>query len=66
MTNRQKYITKKNEHDMMMDIRKNTDHCPIHAVSGKAIVPNRYGVGCITKIENCSSCINDWLNKKEN
>lgn len=65
MTNRQKYITKKNEHDMMMDIRKHTDHCPIHAISGEAIVHKKYGVGCIAETKNCSSCIDSWLNKKE-
>ena len=66
MTNREKYFTRKNEHDMMMDIRKNTEACPIYAVSGEGHLHEKHGAACILDIGNCSSCINGWLNRKEN
>lgn len=64
MKNRQHYITRKNEHDMMLEIRRNTGCCPIRAVSGIVILPERYGVGCIADMAGCSRCINDWLNRE--
>lgn len=64
MKNRQYYITNKNEHDMMMDIRLNTNGCPIYILTGRSHLHERHGVACILDIGNCSSCINDWLNRE--
>lgn len=65
MTNREKYFTRKNEHDMMMDIRLNTNSCPIYILTGRSHLHEKHGAACILDISNCSSCINDWLNRKE-
>lgn len=68
MTNRQVYITKKNEYDMMMDIVKNTNVCPVYAISGK---PTQGETFCLImtyqprNLKSCSACIQKWLNEDE-
>lgn len=62
MTNRQKYITRCNEFDMMLKIRKSTVCiCPIRAVKGEFPANNR----CKASIEDCKTCIQKWLNNEE-
>lgn len=34
MKNRERYITSRNEYDLMLDIERNTRICPIRAVAG--------------------------------
>lgn len=38
MTNREKYITKRDEYDLMMEIKNRTRECPIKAVSGDTML----------------------------
>ena len=59
MDNRMKYITKRNEYDLMLSILRNTKACPIYAVSGQEIPcdPNDKN--------NCKKCIQNWLNDKQ-
>lgn len=65
MTNRKKYITKRNEYDLLCDIRKYTHTCPVFAVSGDH--PQGYHLyGCAQNEEKCNRCIQTWLNKEEN
>lgn len=63
MKNREKYITKRNEYDLMMAIQHNaTDqtntfipYCPISVITGNILE------GC-GKNESCEQCIQHWLN----
>lgn len=69
MTNRERYITKRDEYDLMMTIRDQIKgvgtYCPIRAVSGK-------GRKCILKeiivsqfpVRACETCIQNWLNEE--
>ena len=62
MTNREKYITKRDEYDLMMAIKANIEHghhCPIKAVSGQY----EYSM-CLKYSYICSSCCQDWLNEE--
>lgn len=75
MTNREKYITKRNEYDMMIAIQdrldKQEDHCgwcevhrigcSIELISGSR--PNREDCMYAT-YDRCDSCIQRWLNEK--
>ena len=54
MTNREKYITKRNEYDLMMAIKEKTLRCPIIAVGGST--PKIY---CDWYGHNCSECIQE-------
>lgn len=55
MTNRDKYLTKRNEYDLMMDILKNSA-CPVIAVSGDYPKCGDHNT--------CSECIRAWLNEE--
>lgn len=54
MKNRDEYIIKRNEYDLMMSIKDNGNCCPIRAVSGT--------LGDRVCSENCSECVQTWLN----
>lgn len=64
MTNREKFITKRNEYDLMMIIYENIaiNACPIEVISGEHPDPKHglcwYG-GWDGK---CDECIQKWLN----
>lgn len=60
MTNRERYITKKSEYDLMLNIMHNTSGCPIEAIGAVPIDTHT----CI-HTPDCKSCIQNWLNKKE-
>ena len=65
MTNRDRYIIKRNEYDLMCAVEKNTGICPIRAVAGisreeKIMRCYRYAK------ESCEACIQNWLNEEEN
>lgn len=68
MTNREKYITKRNEYDLMMEISKNIEgigtFCAIKAISDKRIpcVTMMKGNGRMER--DCKTCIQSWLNKE--
>lgn len=69
MTNREKYITKRDEYDTMMEIGKVTEYCPIYAVVGDDIpyeMRKRLAEkGCSEYSEaECSECIQKWLNQE--
>lgn len=66
MTNRERYITKRNEYDLMMTIAENIQElgtfCPIKAISGKARA-------CIITdskppMRDCERCIQKFLNEE--
>lgn len=59
MTNREKYITKRDEYDLMMAIKEKALRCPIIAVGGST--PKIY---CDWYGYNCSECIQKWLNQE--
>ena len=64
MTNRDKYITKRNEYDLMLSILK-SDICPIYAVAGlKEKLVTCWDVAVRKPEVTCEECIQKWLNKK--
>lgn len=64
MKNRERYILKVNEYDLMMtindNIKKRPFPCPIYAVSGKL---DRC---CADFTYICKDCVQHWLNEEEN
>lgn len=63
MTNRDKYITKRNESDLMIAINQNTGICPIRAVAG--ISQEKKLERCFTHVKTgCNGCIQSWLNEE--
>lgn len=62
MKNRTKYIIKRNEYDLMMAIAKNTNCCPIVAITGQ--YPDN-GYGCKHDDSKCLKCVQEWLNKED-
>ena len=63
MDNRQRYIIKSNEHDLMMRIRQSAQIplCPIRAIMGEFPSINT----CKALPEDCSPCIQKWLNQED-
>ena len=59
MTNREKFITKRDEYDLMMDLVF-AYICPIKALSGKK-PPYQ---NCKGDEELCGICIQRWLNEE--
>ncbi len=62
MKNRDRYILKVNEYDLMMNILKNINHgthCPIKAVSGEYNYND-----CLKHSYQCWECVQAWLNKE--
>lgn len=61
MKNRERYILRVNEYDLMMRINENIKKrpytCPIYAVSG---LLDRC---CADYKNNCSECVQHWLNE---
>lgn len=76
MTNREKYITKRNEYDLLMTIRDYLEgggtFCPIKAIGGKRVceidlIRHRDANGAVLEqhIErNCERCIQLFLNEE--
>ena len=58
MTNREKYISKRDEYDLMMTISKTG--CPIWVVTGEQ--PKRWN-HCLEDERTCGKCIQHWLNE---
>lgn len=62
-TNRERYIIKKNEHDLMMTICDNAnDLCPMQVIGAaqpKCIPDKKYDFRV-----NCAECIQRWLNEE--
>ena len=62
MKNRDHYILQKNEFDIMMDIEKNTNTCPIRAIAG--ISRETKIMRCYNyRHEGCDKCVQKWLNE---
>lgn len=64
MTNRERYITKRDEYDLMMTIHERSPfNCPIDLVGG--IPPS---TDCreinLQQFKTCSDCIQRWLNEE--
>ena len=70
MTNREKYITKRDEYDLMMAIAKNIQglgtFCPIKAISGKR-PPCKCKPDTQSSLilRDCETCVQDWLNESK-
>ena len=64
MTNRDRYILKVNEYDLMMKISENAHICPIHAIKG--LSPEEKIQRCYKYMKDgCDKCIQSWLNEEE-
>ena len=68
MTNREKYITKRNEYDMMMTILENGGtYCPIKAISGKYSsdrICRKNLANHETIRKSCGICVQRFLNEE--
>ena len=65
MTNREKYITKRNEYDLMMQIYGNKRlWCPIQIVGGKKPKCLRQKTDSGFSYSDCRNCIAEWLNEE--
>lgn len=75
MKNREKYIAKHNEYDLMTAIERNTGCCPIRAVAG--ISREEKIVRCAVALRRsdahmagydpdaaCKHCVQRWLNEE--
>lgn len=63
MKNRDKYIIKANEYDMMLAIEKNTCICPIRAVAG--ILSHEKLERCYRhRKDGCEECVQEWLDEE--
>ena len=68
MTNRERYIIKRNQYDLMLTIAENISgigtFCAIQAVCGRKrpceYTQSKNG----TLMRNCPSCIQNWLNEE--
>lgn len=69
MTNREKYITKRDEYDLMMTIAENIQgigtFCPIKAIGGKR-PPCKHVTQSSLMMRDCETCVQEFLNKEEN
>lgn len=59
MTNRERYITKRNEYDLMMTIAETQPCCPIDVIGGDWIVCEKE-----LPFGSCKDCIEKWLNEE--
>ena len=62
MTNREKYITKRDEYDLMIQIwRRSLGQCPIEVVGAEKpkCVPDTDYIH-----SDCQTCIQNWLNEE--
>ena len=66
MANRERYITKRNEYDMIKVIEKNLppEMCPIETISGKYPDLNYRLCWYGGWDEKCDDCIQKWLNEE--
>ena len=69
MTNRERYITKRDEYDLMMTIAENIQElgtfCPITAVGGKRPPCKcKHIAQCSLLMRDCESCCQNWLNEE--
>lgn len=59
MTNREKFITKRNEYDLMMTINATQPFCPIEVIG-----VSRVKCECELPFGSCKDCIERWLNEE--
>lgn len=62
MTNREKFITNRDEYDLLMAIRTQRDVCPIKLIGAekpKCIPDEKYYYRVL-----CSECVQRWLNEE--
>ncbi len=71
MKNRDRYILKVNEYDMLIKIQENIMdtgyNCILDGITGKKIkCPEemRGKVGAMSRLEVCGNCIQKWLNEE--
>lgn len=63
MKNRDKYILRKNEYDLLMTFEENTGLCPIRAVAGIDLAEK---ISRCSKYvhDGCGTCVQHWLNEE--
>lgn len=70
MTNRERYITKRNEYDLMLMMKENLTrigvYCPIDCITGRKpkCRLGYYDETMTMAYRDCESCIQTWLNEK--
>lgn len=68
MTNRDRYILKVNEYDMLMQFQRNIFDsgcsCVIDGLTGEFRACSQEWDSAKTKLEVCSKCIQDFLNEE--
>ena len=69
MTNREKYITKRNEYDLMMTIAENIQgigtFCPITAIGGKRPPCKcKPDTQSSLMMRDCETCVQEFLNEE--
>lgn len=69
MTNREKYITKRDEYDLMMTIAENIQgigtFCPIKAIGGKRPPCKcKPDTQSSLMMRDCETCCQNWLNEE--
>lgn len=65
MKNRERYILKRNEYDMLMDVQMALAHgerCIIDAITGKERSCANY---VKQDLRVCDKCIREWLNEED-
>ena len=67
MTNRERYITKRDEYDLMMTIAENIQElgtfCPITAPGGKRPPCKcKHATQSSLILRDCETCCQDWIN----
>ena len=68
MKNRDKYLLKRNEYDILMQFQRNIFNggcgCVIDGLTGEFRDCPKEWRDAKTKIDVCSKCIQDWLNEE--
>ena len=63
MKNRERYVSRRNEYDLMMSILHSRSACPVERVGAPkpVCVPSAAGLAQT----DCEGCIQRWLNEEE-
>ena len=65
MKNRDRYLLKVNEYDLILRIFENTKSCPIKALTGKMDLERCQNYNkTASRKKNCSNCMQAWLNEE--
>ena len=63
MKNRDRYLNKKNEYDVLIEIEKSTHQCPIATIGGFEF--RKRFARCLAYCKKgCKECVQNWLNEE--